>query len=134
MKSTEYNQTQHKTNKKRTNKSKEHTQPQKKKKTSEKQPEPLFSKFLSNSDFQRIKSLKTFVKSSQPSGSLLNRSNLPYQDNPEKLERFYNYLCSQEGLEVGGIRPAPLMTASQIKSEKSEFSKEYTKLKNSNVS
>lgn len=97
-----------------------------------KRREPLFAKTLSEADRDKIKSFKSFVKSQDLTerSSHINKQDLPFKDDVVKKERYYAYICNMEGLEVGGIAPARLMTASQIRLEKEEFAKYYEGWKN----
>jgi Protein of unknown function (DUF1604) len=88
-------------------------------------PAPLFSGILASSDIDRIKKLKNFVKSTDSSQKLISIDILPFKSDPIKNLRCYNFFCNMEGLEIGGISQAHLMTASKIQKEKEEFMKLY---------
>ncbi|CAG9324433.1 GPATCH1 [Blepharisma stoltei] len=97
----------------------------------QKKKEPLFANRLSESDREKIKSFKSFVKSSDLTerSARINKQDLPFKDDKVKHDRYYAFICNMEGLEVGGIAPARLMTASQIRQEKEEFLKLYEQWK-----
>ena len=89
--------------------------------------DPLFSGFLSVSEIERIKKLKKFVKSSDSleKQRIISKESLPYTSDPIKNLRCYNFFCTMEGLEIGGISEAHLMTASSLQQEKQEFLELY---------
>lgn len=86
---------------------------------------------LSNYDQKHKMLIKTFVKSSDAveKQKLISKEILPYTNDPAKNVRCHNFFCLQEGLEIGGIAEAHLMTASQMRKEKEEFMKVYQEWK-----
>jgi hypothetical protein len=89
-------------------------------------PHPLFSDVLSVQDMDRIKKVKEFVKSKESQSQSLELKNFTYfKDDPIKNTRCFNFFCEMEGLETGGVSEARVMTASQMRTEREEFSKAY---------
>lgn len=96
------------------------------------EPQPLFSNILSAQDMERIKKVKEFVKSKDnPKQKLITLEMMPFKDDPIKNKRCYNFFCEMEGLEIGGFSAARLMTASEIRREREEFTEFYQNWKNS---
>lgn len=100
-----------------------------KKRPDKKEPDPLFSEVLSVQDIDRIKKVKEFVKSKDSSPAIINKSSLPFKDDPIKQTRCFNFFCEMEGLETGGLSEAKVMTASQLRSEREEFTSLYNSWK-----
>lgn len=92
---------------------------------------PLFAGVLSSQEISRIKHLKKFVKSTDASDKkkIISIDLLPFANDPIKNSRCFNFFCTMEGLEIGGITQAHLMTASQLQAEKAEFMELYQKWK-----
>lgn len=94
--------------------------------------QPLFSNILSTQDMERIKKVKEFVKSKDtPKQKVITLEMMPFKDDPIKNKRCFNFLCEMEGLEIGGVSAARLMTASEIRKEREEFTEFYQYWKNS---
>ena len=92
--------------------------------------QPLFSSILSAEDMDRIKKVKEFVKSKDsPQQKTISIEMMPFKDDPIKNKRCYNFFCEMEGLEIGGVSAARLMTASEIRNERKEFTDFYQQWK-----
>ena len=100
-----------------------------KKRPEKKDPDPLFSEVLSVQDIDRIKKVKEFVKPKDSSPAIINKSSLPFKDDPIKQARCFNFFCEMEGLETGGLSEAKVMTASQLRNEREEFTSLYNSWK-----
>lgn len=87
--------------------------------------EPLFAAMLSPADIERISKIKTFVQSRDQKARYVEKTELPFGEDPNKQERYFRYVCAQEGRLVAGVGPVNLMTASQIRRENDEFKAIY---------
>lgn len=101
----------------------------------EKKPQALCANFISDTDIEKLKNVKSFVKGTQMAGFMSeDREGLPFGNDTAKQERYYRFICSNEGIEVGGIIPTQMMTASQLKQEKEEFLTIFKQRKDSKAS
>lgn len=97
--------------------------------------QPLFSSILSAEDMERIKKVKEFVKSKDTlQQKTIAFEMMPFKEDPIKNKRCFNFFCEMEGLEIGGVTAARLMTASEIRKERQEFTDFYQQWKTSNSS
>jgi G patch domain-containing protein 1 len=101
----------------------------------DKKPQALCANFISDSDIEKLKNVKSFVKGTQMAGYLKeDQEGLPFGDDTAKQERYYRFICSHEGIEVGGVLPTQMMTASQLRQEREEFLIIYNQRKESRSS